>query len=39
MLEFLRDASCANVPDAKTGEMFFSQQTWKVHMNDVGLLQ
>jgi hypothetical protein len=24
---------CANVPDAKTGEMFFSQQTWKVHTN------
>jgi hypothetical protein len=24
---------CADVPDAKTGEIFFPQQTWKVHTN------
>jgi hypothetical protein len=24
---------CVNVPDAKTGDMFLYQQTWKVHSN------
>jgi len=25
--------ACANVKDAKTGEVFFSKETWKVHQN------